>query len=141
MKNRNLIAVCAVAAAVLVLLFSGMKLPSKDYYAISTTSNQFIVGNLSRAPFSKFFRLDKPFILTNVQDEKTQTTTPQLFDLSVRSYWLPKSMYVNVDNVVFKGRVSPDSAIALKLKEYNEGKNNPAPSPAPDPAPAPTPAK
>lgn len=115
---------------------------SNIYYAVSTANGQFFVGKLSYVPFTGFIKLENPFILQNVQSEDQKTVVPQLLDLSVESYWLPKSIYINLDQIVFKGKVGKSSPIALKLKEYNDAKTNPpaAPTPAPATPPA-TPAQ
>jgi hypothetical protein len=94
---------------------------SDGYTAITTVANQFFVGRAYRAPLSRFIELREPFLLQNVSDAEGKTVTPQLVDLATESYWLPQSIFIQIDNIISKGAVGPDSPIAVKIKEYKAG--------------------
>ena len=110
-----------VAVAIIILGVAAYCLAvsmDKSYYAVSTANGQFFVGRISHKPFTNFIKLDNPFILQNVQGADQKTVTPQLVDLSVESYWLPKVVFIHIDNIVSKGEVSSESLIATKIEEY-----------------------
>lgn len=94
---------------------------SEGYTAISTVSNQFYVGRAYRAPLSRFIELREPFLLQVVAGADSTTATPQLVDLSVESYWLPKAIDIHIDNIVSKGAVGADSLIAIEIDKYKAG--------------------
>lgn len=142
LKESKLTSVVLLLVALVGIIgyLGGTTYPSDSLYAVSTTSGQFFVGELSFRPFSKFILLKNPFVLQNVQDNSKNSVTPQLIDLSVESYWHPKEIYINSKEIVFKGKVSDTSPIGMKIKEYKAGLASPAsPSPAPVPAPGPVP--
>lgn len=122
--NKKII--LGVIIGVVVVVVAGITylvvpMPVSDgYTAITTVTNQFFVGRAYRAPLSKFIELREPFLLQNTTDADTNTVTPQLFDLSVESYWLPKTVFIHIDNIVTKGAVGSESPIAIKIKEYKE---------------------
>ena len=106
-----------IVAALGVYLIVPMPI-SGGYMAITTVTDQFFVGRAYRTPFSEFIELREPFLLQAITDAETNTATPQLVDLSVDSYWMPKKVFIHIDNIVSKGEVSPESLIATKIAEY-----------------------
>ncbi len=108
-----------VVAAIVAYLVIPLPV-SKDYTAITTINNEFFVGRAYRTPLSKFIELREPFLFQSLADPESNTVTPQLVDLSVESYWLPKAIFIHIDNIVSKGTVAPESLIATKIKEYKE---------------------
>lgn len=112
-----------VAAGVVVVLgligYLTTPMPvSSGYTAITTVSNQFFVGRAYHAPGSSFIELREPFLLQNVPDAENKNVLPQLVDLSVESYWLPKTIYIQIGSIISQGAVSPESVIGAKLKDY-----------------------
>ena len=102
----------------------------RNYSVVSTVGGQFFVGRLSHTPFSRFVKLSDAFLLQNVQGDD-QKVSSQLIDLSVESYWQPKAVYFNIENIVFQGDVNPESPIAKQIAEYKAGQLAPAPAPVP----------
>jgi len=121
MKKKTVLGLAIGGVVVVGVLIAYMVIPmpvSDDYTAITTVTNQFFVGRAYRTPLSKFIELREPFLLQTITDAKTNELIPQLIDLSVESYWLPKAVFIRMDNIVSKGAVSPESLIATKIKEY-----------------------
>ena len=121
MKKKTVLGLAIGAVVVVGVLVAYVVIPmptSSGYTAVTTTTGQFFVGRAYRTPLSKFIELREPFLLQTITDAKTNEPTPQLVDLSVESYWLPKSIFIHTDNIVSKGAVSPESLIATKIKEY-----------------------
>ncbi|MDD5710961.1 MAG: hypothetical protein PHV43_02580, partial [Candidatus Colwellbacteria bacterium] len=125
--HKNIVA-AVVGAAILLAALGYLLIPrpvSDGYTAVFTTANQFLVGRVYRAPLSRFIELREPYIMQDIPDTETGAVTPQLFDLSVESYWLPESIYIKVSNIVTMGAVGANSAIATKIEEYKNGPTSP----------------
>lgn len=104
------------------------------YSVVSTVGGQVFVGRLSHTPFSRFVKLSDAFIYQTVQGAD-QKVTSQLVDLSVDSYWQPKTVYFNIDNIILEGAVSATSPIAEQITKY-KAQQKAAPAPAPTESPA-----
>lgn len=121
MKKKTVLGLAIGGVVVVGALVAYLVIPmpvSNGYTAITTVTNQFFVGSAYHRPFSKFIELREPFLLQTITDAKTNEPTPQLVDLSVESYWLPKAIFIHMDNIVSKGTVDPESLIATKIREY-----------------------
>ena len=121
MKKKTVLGLVIGAVVVVGALVAYMVIPlplSSGYTAITTVTSQFFVGRAYHTPLSKFIELREPFLLQTITDEKTNEPIPQLVDLSVESYWLPKAVFIHMDNIVSKGSVEPESLIATKIEEY-----------------------
>jgi len=122
--NKKIVLAVGIGVVVIVAAVVYLVIPmpvSEGYTAVNTVTNQFLVGRAYRAPLSRFIELREPFLLQNVADADSNTVTPQLVDLSAESYWLPQSVFINIDNIVSQGAVGDDSLIATKIKEYKAG--------------------
>jgi hypothetical protein len=123
-NKKILLGIGVGVAVVIVALVAYLLTPrpvSEGYTAVNTVTNQFFVGRAYRAPLSRFIELREPFLLQTVTAPDGVTVTPQLVDLSVESYWLPQSVFINKDNIVSQGAVGDDSLIATKIREYKAG--------------------
>ena len=115
----------AIGTVVVVVILGYLVIPlpaSDGYTAITTVTNQFFVGRVYRTPLSKFIELREPFLLQTITDPETNAPTPQLIDLSIESYWMPKSIFIHIDNIVSKGEIDSESLIATKIAEYKVAK-------------------
>ena len=122
--NKKIVLAVGIGVVVIVAAVVYLVIPmpvSEGYTAVNTVTNQFLVGRAYRAPLSRFIELREPFLLQNVADADSNTVTPQLVDLSAESYWLPQSIFINIDNIVSQGAVKEDSLIGTKIKEYKAG--------------------
>ena len=120
--NKKILIGIGIGVIVVVAAVAYLVIPmpvSEGYTVLTTVTNQFFVGRVYRTPLSKFIELREPFLLQTITDPETNAPTPQLIDLSIESYWMPKSIFIHVDNIVSKGVIDPESLIATKIKEYN----------------------
>ncbi len=143
MKKAHIIIVLVLAAIIIYLAIPHRIFPG--FTGITTTDGQFFVGRAYKAPLSRFIELRDPFLLGGTTaTAETPTVTPKLIDLTLESYWQPKSIYLNVKNITIKGAVGQGSQIAITINQYIQ-KRAAATTPAPEPAnattSAPAPAK
>jgi hypothetical protein len=117
-KNKMLIGVIAILVIVLVvvLVFSFKKtsgVASKNNYSVVyLTTGEIYVGKLCTFPRME---LKNGYFLTTVQDATDpKKTNFQLNSLS-ETFWSPKQLYLNRDQVVFYGPLLDTSKIAQTI--------------------------
>ncbi len=146
LKNKGLVVfgvlLLVVIAAIVTL---GMVSPGyfKGPYSVVSTPAGFYVARLSYPAFSSFVALKDAYVLTDVRNDKNEVVDQQLIPVGQNTIWAPSVIYLNKDQILFKGLVGACSAIDRTLRP-NGGcpapqANNPVP-PATNTPPA-TPAR
>lgn len=110
---------------------------AKPFYVVST-QNGYYVARLSYPAFSSFVALRDAHTLNDVKNDKNEIVDQQLVPIGDNAIWAPKIIYLNKDQIIFKGKVGECSLIDRALdKAFKVDNDCPDLQPAPTPMPAP----
>lgn len=114
-KNGEKIIIAVLVLVVLVVLFwKNPGVAKSDYSVVYLITGEVYVGKLQTFPS---FQLKDGYFLQITQDPKDSTKNNFQLTPMNEALWAPQSLHLLKPNVVFYGKLSPESSIAKTLAE------------------------
>lgn len=100
--------------AVIAMSMANPNLFAKPFYVVSTP-NGYYVARLSYPAFSSFVGLHDAHTVSDVKNDKNEVIDQQLVPMGDNAIWAPKVVYLNKDQIIFKGKVGECSLMDRAL--------------------------